>query len=146
MILPDLNLILYASNPDSSFHPAALAWWEEALSSPKPLALCWSVLLGFLRVSTHPRVFSEPLSVSSACNEVSAWLAQPQVVILEPGDRHAAILFDLLQQVGTGGNLTSDAHLAALAIEHRCELASTDRDFARFRGLRWTNPLSAHSG
>jgi len=108
--------------------------------------LCWSVLLGFLRVSTHPRVFSEPLSVSSACNEVSAWLAQPQVVILEPGDRHAAILFDLLQQVGTGGNLTTDAHLAALAIEHRCELLSTDRDFSRFHGLHWTNPLSAHSG
>lgn len=112
------------------------------MSRQRPVGLCWAVMLGFIRLSTHRSVFQEPLSVAAACNEVRAWLAQPQVTVLEPGPRHASILFDLLEALGTAGNLTTDAHLAALAIEHQCELCSTDSDFGRFSGLRWSNPLS----
>lgn len=142
MILPDLNLILHAHNRGAVSHVAARTWWEATLSSQRPVGLCWAVMLGFIRLSTHRSVFKEPLPVTAACSEVRAWLAQPQVTILEPGQRHAPILFDLLESLGTAGNLTTDAHLAALAIEHQCELCSTDSDFNRFPGLRWTNPLS----
>lgn len=142
MILPDVNLILHAHNRGSASHESARTWWEALLSSPRPVGLCWTTLLGFIRLSTHRSVFREPLSASAACGEVRAWLAQPQVVLLEPGGRHASILFDLLERVGTAGNLTTDAHLAALAIEHQCELCSTDSDFSRFPGLRWSNPLA----
>jgi uncharacterized protein len=143
MILPDLNVILHAHNRGSAFHRKAKTWWETALSSPRPVGLCWVAMLGFIRLSTHRSVFPNPLPVTAACGEVRAWLAQPQVVVLEPGRRHAAILFDLLEGLGTAGNLTTDAHLAALAIEHQCELCSTDSDFTRFPGLRWMNPLAA---
>lgn len=146
MTLPDLNLILYAHNRGSVFHVPAKTWWETTLSGQRPVGLCWALMLGFIRLSTHRSVFQEPLTVSAACGEVRAWLAQPQVVILEPGRRHASILFDLLENLGTAGNLTTDAHLAALAIEHQCELCSTDSDFTRFPGLRWTNPLAAGRG
>lgn len=142
MILPDLNLILYAHNRGAVSHPQAREWWETTLSSPRPLALCWAVMLGFIRISTQRGIFQEPLPVSAACGEVRAWLAQPQVIILAPGRRHAAIVLDLLERLGAAGNLTTDAHLAALAIEHQCELCSTDGDFSRFPGLHWTNPLA----
>lgn len=141
MILPDLNLILHAHNRGVAAHPAAKIWWETTLSRQRPVGLCWAVILGFIRLSTHRSVFQEPLPVEAACNEVRAWLAQPQVIVLEPGPRHAAILLDLLETLGTAGNLTTDAHLAALAIEHQCDLCSTDSDFGRFPGLRWSNPL-----
>jgi toxin-antitoxin system PIN domain toxin len=143
MILPDLNVILHAHNRGSAVHRPAREWWETALSDPRPLGLCWAVMLGFIRLSTRRGIFREPLPVTAACGEVRAWLAQPQVTILEPGRRHAAIVFDLLERLGTAGNLTTDAHLAALAIEHQCELFSTDTDFNRFPGLHWTNPLGA---
>jgi len=142
MILPDLNLILYAHNRAAPSHLQAKEWWETTLSSTRPVALCWAVMLGFVRLSTQRRVFREPLPVSAACSEVRAWLAQPQVIILEPGRRHASIVFDLLERLGTAGNLTTDAHLAALAIEHQCELCSTDSDFNGFPGLLWANPLA----
>jgi toxin-antitoxin system PIN domain toxin len=143
MILPDLNLILHAYNREARYHTQAKQWWEGTLSSPRVLGLCWVVMLGFIRLSTLRSVFREPLPVSVACGEVRAWLAQPQVIILEPGRRHASIVFDFLEKLGTAGNLTTDAHLAALAVEHQCELCSTDADFARFPGLQWTNPLVA---
>ncbi len=142
MILPDLNLLIYAYNRGSAAHPQAQAWWEAALSNPRPVGLCWTVMLGFIRLSTQRGIFREPLTAAVACDEVRTWLAQPQVVILEPGRRHATILFDLLKRLGAAGNLTTDAHLAALAIEHQCELFSTDSDFTSFPGLHWTNPLA----
>ena len=141
MILPDLNVIVHAYNRGSASHRQASEWWETVLSSSRPVGLCWAVMLGFIRLATQRRIFREPLPVAAACDEVRAWLAQSQVVILEPGQRHASIVFDLLERLGTGGNLTTDAHLAAIAIEHQCELCSTDTDFARFPGLKWTNPL-----
>ena len=99
-------------------------------------------MLGFVRIATNPRVFDNPLDVVGACRQVRAWLGRPQAVIVHPGDRHADILFSLLEEVGSAGNLTTDAHLAALAIEHQAELHSTDADMARFPGLNWTNPLA----
>lgn len=142
MILPDVNLLLHAYNLDSSRHADARAWWERALGAPGPVGLAWSVILGYVRIATHPRILANPLPVAKACAHVEAWLAQPQVALVHPGERHAAILFDLLRGLGTAGNLTTDAHLAALAIEHQAELQSTDADFARFPGLRWRNPLA----
>lgn len=141
MILPDLNLLIHAYNSSSGVHPEARAWWESCLTNRRPVLLPWVVALGFLRLSTH-RWSGNPLSVEEACDIVASWLERPHVSPLHPGEDHGAILFDLLRYVGTGGNLTTDAHLAALAIEHRLELHTTDGDFARFPGLHWRNPLS----
>lgn len=142
MILPDVNVLVHAYNAGSPAHARARAWWEETLSSSAPVGLAWSVALGYIRITTHPRIAEHPLTVDRACAHVEAWLAQPQVMLLHPGERHAAILFGLLRGLGTAGNLTSDAHLAALAIEHQGEVASTDADFSRFPGLRWRNPFA----
>lgn len=142
MILPDLNLLVHAYNRDSPVHAGAKRWWEELLSGNSNVALAWVVALGFLRLVTNRTVVVEPLPVEKACDIVGSWLARPQVAVLHPGERHAAILFELLRTLGTAGNLTTDAHLAALAIEHDCELHSTDSDFSRFSGLRWRNPLT----
>ncbi|MDP9178398.1 MAG: type II toxin-antitoxin system VapC family toxin [Gemmatimonadota bacterium] len=138
----DLNLLLYAVNRDSPRHSDAMTWLQEAMSGEERIALAWTVMLGFIRVTTSPRVLEHPLSVDNALRTVDAWLSQPSVSPLEPGDAHWSILRDLLLEAGSAGNLTADAHLAALAIEHGAELCSTDADFARFKRLRWTNPLS----
>jgi hypothetical protein len=143
VILPDVNVLVHAYNAESPVHEAARTWWERTLSEPTPVGLAWSVALGYIRIATHPRILANPLPADVACAHVEAWLAQPQVLLLHPGERHALILFDLLRRLGTAGNLTSDAHLAALAIEHQAEIASTDADFARFPGLRWRNPLTS---
>jgi toxin-antitoxin system PIN domain toxin len=142
LILPDVNLLLHAYNQRSPVHTKARAWWEDALSSTRSIGLTWAAVLGFIRIATHRHVFQDPLPVASACAHVRTWLPRPYVSILHPGDRHAEILFRLLESLGTGGNLTTDAHLAALAIEHQAELHSTDADFNRFPGLRWVNPLA----
>ncbi|HYN80149.1 MAG TPA: type II toxin-antitoxin system VapC family toxin [Gemmatimonadaceae bacterium] len=138
----DLNLLLYAVNRDSPRHSAAMRWLQDAMSGEERIGLAWTVLLGFIRVTTSPRVFEHPLSVDDALRTVDAWLSQASVAALEPGEGHWSILRDLLLDAGSAGNLTTDAHLAALAIEHGAELCSTDADFARFERLRWTNPLS----
>lgn len=142
MILPDVNLLLHAYNSESSCHRAARAWWEALLNGTRPVGLPWATILGFIRIGTHPQVLAHPLPATVACAHARAWLAQPYVAILDPGARHAEILFGLLESLGTAGNLTTDAHLAALAIEHQAELHSTDADFARFPGLRWVNPVA----
>ncbi len=142
MILPDINLLLHAYNSDSPIHTAARSWWEALLNGTQPVGLSWAAILGFLRISTHRQVLANPLPVATACAHARAWLAQPYVAIVDPGARHAEILFGLLESLGTAGNLTTDAHLAALAIEHQAEIHSTDADFGRFPGLRWTNPLA----
>lgn len=141
MILPDINLLVHAYNADSPSHAVARAWWERLLNGTQPVGLAWVTILGFLRIVTHRQVFAHPLPAADACAPPRAWLAQPYVAIVDPGPRHAEILFGLVEAVGTAGNLTTDAHLAALAIEHQAELQSTDVDFARFPGLRWMNPL-----
>jgi toxin-antitoxin system PIN domain toxin len=142
----DLNVLLYAVNVDGPQHERAKAWVEECLSGEEPVALPWVVLLGFLRLSTSPRVFPAPLTPEQALEVVGGWLACPSVVALAPGREHWPVLRDLLHDAGTAGNLTTDAHLAALAMEHGAELYSTDTDFARFRHVRWVNLLKAWSG
>jgi toxin-antitoxin system PIN domain toxin len=142
VILPDINLLLHAYNRQSPVHAAARGWWEGLLNGTRPVGMAWAGILGFIRIATHRQILTNPLDVATACGHVRAWLAQPYVTILDPGGRHAEILFGLLEAVGTAGNLTTDAHLAALAIEHQAELHSTDADFSRFPGLRWTNPLA----
>jgi uncharacterized protein len=139
--LPDVNLFLYAYNSESPHHPAAREWVEETLRGTETVALAWMVLLGFIRLSTRPTVFARPLEVETAIGFVEQWLAQPAVTVVHPTDRHPAVLRDLLTPLGAAGNLTSDAHLAALAIEHGGTLYSGDNDFARFAGLRWIDPL-----
>jgi toxin-antitoxin system PIN domain toxin len=142
VIVPDVNLLIHAYSSESPAHEAARPWWEGLLNGSQPVGLPWVSMLGFIRVSTHRQIFANPLPVATACAHVRAWLAQPAVTVLDPGPRHAEILFRLLESLGTAGNLTTDAHLAALAIEHQAELHSTDADFARFPGLRWSNPLA----
>ena len=141
MIIPDINLLVHAYNEDSPVHSPARRWLEDLLSAPTPVGVPWVVALGFIRITTHPRVVSRPLTPDVACRHVETWLGQPQVMLIQAGDRHAAVLFDLLRRLGTAANLTTDAHLAALTIEYQAELHSTDADFARFAGLRWRNPL-----
>lgn len=141
MRLPDVNLLLYAVDKRSARHRGARAWLEKVLSGSETVAFAWSVLLGFVRLSTHPAVFEHPLDVEQAFDLVDGWLAQPCAVAIAPTGRHAAVLRELLQPLGTAGNLTTDAHLAALAIEHGALLCSCDSDFGRFSGLRWSDPL-----
>ena len=142
MIVPDVNLLVHAYNSESPRHAAARAWWERLLNGTKPVGLPWTVILGFIRLTTNRQIVAHPLTATAACAHARAWLGQPYVNIAHPGDRHAEILFGLLERLGTAGNLTTDAHVAAVAIEHQAELHSTDTDFARFAGLRWTNPLA----
>ena len=106
------------------------------------MGLPWAVLLGYIRLTTSRQILMSPLSASEACADARAWLARPNVAVLHPADGHADVLFHLLESVGTASNLTTDAHLAALAIEHQALLCSTDADFGRFPGLRWINPLA----
>jgi toxin-antitoxin system PIN domain toxin len=141
--LPDVNLFVYAYDLNSPRNGAALEWLEETLSGSETVALAWPALLGFIRVATNPAIFEQAMKPEEALDLVDSWLAQPSVTIVHPTHRHAAVLRDMLTPLGTAGNLTSDAHLAALAIEHGATLCSCDNDFARFPGLRWLDPLAA---
>lgn len=143
MILPDLNLLLYAVNADSPNHAGARRWLQAALSGTETVLFAWVVLLGFIRLATSARVFPKPIEPAIAFDLIEGWLAQPAVAVVHPTDRHGRTLRALLEPLGTAGNLTTDAHLAALAIEHGAELCSTDGDFARFPALRWRNPIAA---
>ena len=140
MKIVDVNVLLYAINQDSEQHAPARAWLEEALSGSERIALPWIVILAFLRLVTSPRVFPKPMASADALATVDAWLSRPQVVTLSPTDDHWPELRSLLERTGTAANLTTDAHLAALALEHSAELCSFDSDFARFPGLRWIRP------
>lgn len=141
MKLPDVNVLLYAVDETSPRHDPAARWVEDALSGTETIAFAWSVLLAFLRLSTQPLVFERPLAVEQALDLIDSWIAQPCATIVEPTNRHTSLLRELLAPLGTAGNLTTDAHLAVLAIEHGAELCSSDPDFTRFPGLRWTDPL-----
>ena len=142
MKLPDLNLLLYAIDEGSPLHRPAREWLEDTLSGTDEVAFAWIVLLGFLRLTTNPSVFEEPLPVEEALDVMDGWLAQPVARVVHPTAQHAATLSRLLQPHGAAGNLVSDAHLAALAIEHDAELCSHDRDFGRFDGVNWHDPLA----
>jgi toxin-antitoxin system PIN domain toxin len=139
--LIDANILLYAVNEDAPLHKPARAWLEKVLSGTETIAFAWVVLLAFLRLSTRSAVFPRPLEPAEAFELVESWLSQPCATVVHPGERHTPILRDLLEPIGTAGNLTTDAHLAALALEHGAQLCSCDGDFARFPGLRWLHPL-----
>lgn len=142
MIVVDVNLLLYSVITGFPQHDKARAWWEDALNGAEAIGLSAPAVFGFLRLSTNPRVFTEPLPVEDAIGYVRQWLARRHVVFLQPGPRHLEFAFELLQGIGTAGNLTTDVQLAALALEHDAHMCSNDTDFGRFPGVRWINPLS----
>lgn len=143
MRLPDVNLLLYAVDETSPRFEPAHRWVEQLFGGQETVALAWSVALGFVRLSTRGQIMAAPFSVEEALDVVDGWLDRPNVVVVHPTDRHSALLRELLSPLGSAGNLTTDAHLAALAIEHGAELCSCDADFSRFAGLRWRDPLRA---
>ena len=141
MILLDANILLYAYNADSPQQEAAARWLEELLGGTEVIGLPWTTLWAFLRICTNPRVWPNPKSAPEAFQIVREWLAQPGVILVHPGLRHAELLERFVTEHRAAGPLVSDAALAALAFENGAVLASTDRDFSRFAGLRWVNPL-----
>jgi uncharacterized protein len=141
MILPDINLLVYAYDPRSRHHAQARHWWEDQLNGSRMIGLAWVGVLGFIRILTNRRMYENPYTPSEILDIVRTWLEQPHVEIIHPSERHFTLLANLIEQIGTAGNLTTDAHLAALAIERGLILQTTDADFARFPGLKWNNPL-----
>ena len=141
MILPDANLLLYAYHTRSAQHQASKAWLEDALSGSDMVRFTWVTLWAFLRISTHARVFEAPLSIGEAAAAVASWLERPNAGVIEPGDRHWSIFRQLVEKAQCTGPLVTDAALASIAIEHGATLHTTDRDFSRFPGLAWRNPL-----
>jgi hypothetical protein len=141
MIAIDANLLLYASDTSAAHHQASRRWLENTLSSEESIGIAWAVVLAFLRVGTNPRIRRNAFSLQEAVDIVAGWLERPNVTLLNPGERHWEILRAMMSKGQARGPLITDAHLAALAIEHGAALASTDRDFARFPGLNFFNPL-----
>jgi uncharacterized protein len=141
VIVPDVNLLVYAYNSADPQHRAAKDWWEGCLNGTRPVGLPWVVAAGYIRLMTHPRVLREPLTTAQAVGHVQSWLGQPCLLVIEPGKQFPDRFFQFLTELGTAANLTTDAYLAALTLEHQAELHSCDTDFARFKGLRWRNPL-----
>ncbi len=142
MIIPDVNLLLYAHIAAFREHARSKVWWERALNGATPIGLAAPALFGFVRLATNRRVHDPPMSVDAALAHVEGWLARQHVQFLVPGPRHLQIAFALLRRLGAAANLTTDVQLAALALEQRAELHSNDADFGRFSGLRWSNPLA----
>ncbi len=142
MILVDANILIYAVDADSSRHQAARQWLEETLSGSTRLGLAWIVALAFVRITPRPGILHNPQSPEAALAYVDSWLQQPCVKMVAPGDHHWPIFRNLTLAAGTAGNLTSDAHLAALAIEYGYTVYSSDNDFKRFPGLEHVNPLA----
>lgn len=143
MIIVDANLLIYAVNQDAPLHHKAKTWLQDVLSGSETVGLSWIVLLAFLRITTRPGLLRSQLPLKAAFALVDSWLAEPVVTLVDPGARHLRELRNVLEPLGSAGNLVSDAHLAALAIEHGAELCSSDDDFRRFPGLKFRNPLSS---
>lgn len=140
MLLVDANVLVHAVNTRAREHAPARTWLRAALTGSEPVAFAWIVTLAFLRLATHPAIFARPLTPSQAAEIVERWLAAPAAVTIEPTRRHLPLLRGLLERAGTAGNLVSDAHLAALALEHGATIVSFDRDFARFDGVALRRP------
>ena len=140
MILPDVSVLVHAHNSDSPVHRRARAWWDACLAGTQGIGLAWVTLLGFIRITTHRKILSRPLPVEQVTDRIESWLRLPHVHIPHPSDAHFVKLRQVIERLGTAGNLTTDAHLATLAIERGYVLYSTDADFGRFPGLRWVNP------
>ena len=143
MKVVDANVLLYAVNEEAEHHEVAKAWLDAALSGPESVALPWICLLAFIRLSTHASLFEHPLRVDDALDIVDAWLRAPQVLTADADRRHSGRLRHLLAATGAGGNLTNDAHLAALALQYDATVATFDHDFGRFPGVRWIRPSAS---
>ena len=142
MIIPDTNLLVYAYNNGISQHVAARQWWEKLVAGKEIVGILWVVSTGFVRVMTLPNVLTSPLSTSDALGHVREWFQHEHIMPVNPEDDHLMHLHQILQVAGRGGNLVPDAHIAAIAMEHEAEVHTyNSRDFARFPGLRWLNPL-----
>ena len=140
MVLVDANVLLHAVNEDADHHVVARRWLDGALVGGAGVGLTWIVLLAFLRIVTHPRILPRPMGMADALAQVEAWLAMPAAVVVEPSSRHLGVLGGLLGTVTTGGNVVSDAHLAALAVERDATVVTFDREFGRFVGVRHQVP------
>ena len=143
MTIPDANLLLYAYDSTSPFHRAAARWWSGLLSGTEPVGLCPVVAFAFLRLATHPRIYERPMTVAEANRHLGTWLARPTVRLLAPGPGHIEAVCRLLAKAGTGGNLVTDAQIAALALEYGATVHTADTDFSRFAGVECVNPLLA---
>ncbi|MCC5807020.1 MAG: PIN domain-containing protein [Opitutales bacterium] len=141
MIVPDANLLIYAYDERSAYHRKAKAWWASTLADGVPVGIPWVVILAFTRLTTHPQICENPLSVSEARGIVLGWLEYPHVRVLQLSERAPERFFDLLEEAGSGGNLATDAVIALHAMEHSAKVFSNDRDFDRFSGVRRVNPL-----
>jgi len=141
-MLVDANLLLFAVDAGSPFHAAAAGWLEDALNGPRRVGIPWPSLVAFMRISTHPRVFDDPLGPSEARDHVAQWVNCENVWNPAPTDHHADVLGSIVARYEIRGNLIGDAHLAALAIEHGIAICSADTDFARFAEITWINPLA----
>jgi toxin-antitoxin system PIN domain toxin len=140
VVIVDANVLLYAVDRASAHHEPSLAWLDASLAGTEAVGLAWIVLLAFIRVATSAAVFPAPLTPDEATGQVEAWLGAPAAIVAEPSSRHATLLRGLLRDSGTAGNLTTDAHLAVLALEHGAAVVSYDRDFARFSGIKHRLP------
>lgn len=145
MIIPDINLLLYAYDSSSTFHSKAANWWQACLSGTEPVGLMPVVVFGFVRVATNSKAFQQPMSTSDAAGHVRSWLQQPAVELLEPRSGHVESVLKLLEGLGTAGNLVTDAQIAAVAIDEQAVLHTTDTDFLRFQAVQWFNPITGLS-
>jgi uncharacterized protein len=143
MILPDVNVLVHAHNADSAVHVQARQWWDACLSGSEGVGLAWAAILGFIRLTTNRKIVARPLPIRDVMARIASWLDLPHVHLVHPSDRHFARLRTELERLGTAGNLTTDAHLAVLAMERGYILYTTDADLARFPGLRWVNPCKS---
>ncbi|HWQ91082.1 MAG TPA: TA system VapC family ribonuclease toxin [Clostridia bacterium] len=142
MIIPDINLLLYAYDSSSPFHGKAADWWQSCLSGTEPVGLPHVVVFGLVRLVTNARVFQNPMTPAEAAGHVRSWLEQPVVQVPDSGSDHIREVLELLETLGTAGNLVSDAQMAAVAMDHDAVLHTADTDFVRFQGLRWFNPMT----
>jgi toxin-antitoxin system PIN domain toxin len=140
LVVVDADVLLYAVDTAGPHHEQSRAWLDTSLAGAEAVGLAWIVLLAFIRIGTNPAILPAPMTVDEAVGQVETWLGAPAAVVAEPTARHAGLLRGLLLETGTAGNLTTDAHLAALAIEHGAEIVSYDRDFARFAGVQHRLP------
>lgn len=142
MIIPDTNLLIYAHDASAPQHSAARHWWESTLAGEAFVGLPWVVVLAFTRIMTHPQICENPLSIREARTIVEDWMKSPIVRIIQLSDQALPVFFDLLEDAQLGGNLCTDALIALHAREHSATIYSNDRDFERFSGLKWVNPLA----
>jgi uncharacterized protein len=140
LVVVDANVLLYAVDTATAHHQQSRSWLDTSLAGAEAVGLAWVALLAFVRVGTNPAILPAPMTVDEAVGQVEAWLGAPAAIVVHPTARHAGVLRGLMSETGTAGNLTTDAHLAALAIEHGAEIVSYDRDFARFAGVRHRLP------